>query len=93
VKRFAYYREIANGLLTEGGLKDYLVLLSLYQTCDNKGISFLKFLVSQERDIDLFCQPGRKKSEALPYDLYPEGYVPPRRRERATPDKPVKEQE
>ena len=29
----------------EAGLNDYLVLLSIYQTCRYKGVSFLKFLV------------------------------------------------
>jgi len=52
VKRFAYYREIANGLVHEEGLKQYLVLLSLYVTCKYKGVSFLRFLLSRETDID-----------------------------------------
>ena len=82
IKGFAYYREIADGLLTEGGLSDYLTLLSIQQTCVYKGVSFLKFLVSQERDIDRFCDGGRRGRRVLPYDLYPEGYIPPRRRER-----------
>jgi hypothetical protein len=34
VKGFAYYREVADNLLTEGGLKHYLVLLSVFQTCN-----------------------------------------------------------
>jgi hypothetical protein len=82
IKRFAYYREIAGGMFSESGLRDYLVLLSLYQTCVYKGVSFLKFLVSQERDIDTFSQVSRSRNEVLPYDLYPEGFVPPRRRKK-----------
>ncbi len=47
IKRFAYYREDTVGTMTEAGLNDYLVLLSIYQTCRYKGVSFLKFLLSQ----------------------------------------------
>jgi hypothetical protein len=46
VKRFAYYRRLTDGLLSEAGLMDYLVLLSIQQTCEYKGIRFLKFLLS-----------------------------------------------
>ena len=53
VKRFAYYREVTDGKLSEAGLMDYLVLLSIQQTCEYKGIRFLKFLLSGE--IDLGC--------------------------------------
>jgi Transposase IS66 family len=88
IKGFAYYREIADGLLTESGLKSYLTLLSIQQTCVYKGVSFLKFLVSQEREIDGFCDGGRRGRRVLPYDLYPEGYIPPRRRGRSTKRSP-----
>jgi predicted RecB family nuclease len=82
VKRFAYYREVADGLLTEAGLNQYLVLLSTYLTCKYKGVSFLKFLLSQETDIDQFCQsPGRKRP-ILGVELQPEGYLSPRRRRK-----------
>jgi hypothetical protein len=83
IKAFAYYREIADGLFTESGLTDYLTLLSIQQTCVYKGVSFLKFLVSQELDIDRFCAAnGRMRRDRLPYDLNPEGYIPPRRRRK-----------
>src|SRR5205807_4441379 len=55
VKRFAYYREVADGQFTEAGLHDYLVLLSLYLSCRYKEVSFLQFLLSQEKDIDAYC--------------------------------------
>jgi predicted RecB family nuclease len=71
VKGFAYYREVADNLFTEPGLKQYLVLLSIYQTCKYKGVSFLKFLLSGQTDIDAFCENGGKK--VLPaIELYPE---------------------
>jgi hypothetical protein len=56
VKHFAKYRRLTNGRVTENGLKDYLKLLSLYQTCKYKGVSFLEFLLSKKRDIDFFAE-------------------------------------
>ena len=74
IKRFAYYRRIADGQMREKGLSDYLVLLSIYQTCKYKGVSFLKFLLSQEKDVDKFCQEGPKQYRPSPLELYPKGF-------------------
>lgn len=54
VKYFAKYRRLVNGRIAERGLNAHLILLSIYQTCDYKGINFLDFLLSKERDIDKF---------------------------------------
>jgi len=32
---------------------------SIYQTCEYKGMSFLKFLVSKETDMDEYCRKMR----------------------------------
>ena len=72
VKGFAYYREVADNLMTEGGLKHYLVLLSVFQTCKYKRVSFLKFLVSGETDIDVFSK-GRGERVLPMIELYPDG--------------------
>lgn len=56
VKHFAKYRRVANGRFTEAGLRDYLKLLSVYQTCRYKAVSFLGFLLSKERDIDSYAE-------------------------------------
>lgn len=56
VKHFAKYRRLANGRFSERGLKDYLKLLSVFETCKYKAVSFLEFLLSQERDIDSFAE-------------------------------------
>jgi hypothetical protein len=56
IKPFAKYRRLINGRLTEVGLRDYLILLSVWQTCHYKAVSFLDFLRSQEDDIDAFCR-------------------------------------
>jgi hypothetical protein len=76
VKRFAYYRETVGASLKEKGLADYLVLLSLYQTCRYRGVSFLKFLLSQERDIQSFGQGNRKKRRPE-IEVYPDGVSAP----------------
>ncbi len=54
VKAFAKRRVLFNGQVSEQGMKDYVVLLSLYQTCKYKGINFLDFLLSKAVDIDCF---------------------------------------
>jgi hypothetical protein len=77
IRQFAYYREATPGRLREAGLRDYLVLLSLYQTCRYKGVSFLKVLRSRERDMDAFCQ-GRHRSRRPPLiEVYPKGVTRP----------------
>ena len=59
IKPFARYRAIADGLMSETRLRDYLVLLTIYQTCKYRGISFLRFLLSGEKDLDKFHDTGR----------------------------------
>jgi hypothetical protein len=76
IKRFAYYREDTVGLLKEVGLTSYLVLLSICQTRRYKGVSFLKFLLSREQDVDVFCEGKQQRHEA-PLETYPKGFVPP----------------
>ncbi|MFY0601948.1 MAG: transposase [Cyclobacteriaceae bacterium] len=53
-KHFASYRRNTNGIFTENGLKNYLILLSIYQTCSYRNIDFLKFLLSKEKHIDIY---------------------------------------
>jgi hypothetical protein len=77
IKQFAYYREGTEGVMKEAGLTDYLVLLSLCQTCRYRGISFLKFLLSRERDIDAFGTPGRARRPRPVIEIYPKRFVPP----------------
>jgi hypothetical protein len=82
IKRFAYYREIADGQFTERGLTDYLALLSICVTCKYKGVSFLKFLLSRETDIDVFCQRRHRATPAPALDMFPEGTESSRRKRR-----------
>ncbi|HRN70432.1 MAG TPA: IS66 family transposase [Candidatus Woesebacteria bacterium] len=48
IKHFATYRRMVDGLLRQKGIEDYLVLLSIYQTCKYRNKSFLQFLLSKE---------------------------------------------
>lgn len=47
IKSFAKYRRRAKGTLRQSGLEDYLILLSIQQTCKYRGIFFLEFLKSK----------------------------------------------
>ena len=76
IKQFAYYRENTTGTLKESGLNDYLVLLSIYQTCRYRGVSFLSFLLSRSRNIDEFCASKRRRGRRRRIELYPRGYTP-----------------
>ena len=75
VKAFAYYRRVSDGQMRESGLSDYLVLLSVYQTCKYRGVSFLKFLLSRQEDVAAFCQGARKKKRRHPLEVYPEDFA------------------
>ncbi len=77
IRQFAYYRDSNPGRLKEPGLKEYLVLLSLCQTCRYKKISFLRFLLSRERDISAFCNRPRSKYRCGDIEVYPKGVVRP----------------
>jgi hypothetical protein len=74
VKAFAYYRRLSDGLMSEEGLSDYLVLLSVQQTCKYRGVSFLKFLLSQEEDIEAYCRHGRNRNPTAVLEVYPDGF-------------------
>src|SRR5262249_58442569 len=79
IKAFARYREYAEGCISEKGLGNHLVLLSLYQSCEYKGVSFLRFLKSGMRDLDAFREQGKPgRGQGLPaIQLYPKGFTPP----------------
>jgi predicted RecB family nuclease len=77
IKRISNYREDVGRNVKEGGLTEHLVLLSVYQTCRVRDISFLKFLLSRERDMDAFAASKRRRQSASCIELYPKGYLPP----------------
>ena len=54
IKALVRLRNRIGGQSSAKGMRDYLVLLSISQTCKYKGVSFLDFLLSGQMDIDAF---------------------------------------
>jgi hypothetical protein len=59
MKAFARLRDVIEGMSNEKGLKEYLVLLSICQTCQYMGVDFLDFLRSGDKDIHTFAESRR----------------------------------
>jgi hypothetical protein len=55
IKAFARLRRSIEGLSTPKGIEEYLILLSVCQTCKYSGVDFLGFLRSGETDISTFA--------------------------------------
>jgi hypothetical protein len=81
VKSFVLLRRNISGFSTENGIKEYLVLLSICETCKYKKIDFLDFLRSGETDIEVFAQ--KKTKRAARSILYRNTYFPVPTRVRA----------
>jgi predicted RecB family nuclease len=76
IRQFGYYREDVGRSIKEVGLTKHLVLLSLYQTCRARGTSFLRFLLSRQRDIDAFFDDKRLRRGGSQLEMYPKGCLP-----------------
>ena len=61
LKLVASRRRLFGTSVSEAGLKDYLVFLSIYQTLKRKGISMLRFLLSGETDLEKFVASYRRQ--------------------------------
>jgi hypothetical protein len=59
IKAFVMLRKVIGGSSTKKGINEYLVLLSIYETCKYKGINFLNFLRSGEENIDEYLTKKR----------------------------------
>jgi hypothetical protein len=59
VKVFSYYRKLTKNRLKENGMSDYLILLSILQTCKYRGINFFEFLKSGKLSIFEFQEKSR----------------------------------
>jgi hypothetical protein len=77
IKHFAKYRIKIDGTMIERGMESYLTLLSMYQTCKNKGVSLLRFFLSGERDIETYRSGGRKKRRIPLLAVLPERFYEP----------------
>jgi hypothetical protein len=54
IKEFAEFRKRNVSRFTRASIKEFLILISVWQTCKYKGLNFLNFLLSRERDIDRY---------------------------------------
>jgi len=61
IRPFAIQRDISKSPFQESVTRDYLVLLSIRQTCRFQGKSFFKFLFSGETDLDQFETRKRRR--------------------------------
>src|SRR5262249_11426543 len=62
IKAFARLRRTIEGLSTPKGIEEYLILLSVCQTCKYSGLDFLGFLRSGETDIGTFAASQQNRS-------------------------------
>lgn len=53
---FAKYRRDRDTMFSESTINEYLILLSIQQTCKYRGINFLDFLASKEKSINKYCE-------------------------------------
>jgi len=65
IKAFARLRKVIGANGTRKGVREYLVLLSISETCRYKGISFLDFLRSGEVDLQAFAAAHDRQRKLL----------------------------
>src|SRR5215469_3163283 len=67
VKAFAMLRRVIDGPTTERGLGDFLILLSIRETCKYKDVDFLDFMRSGSKDIDEFADSQHRRRRFPPH--------------------------
>jgi hypothetical protein len=55
IKAYAALRNVMKGTSTRAGIEEYLILLSVCETCKYQGLDFLDFLCSGEKDVTAFA--------------------------------------
>jgi hypothetical protein len=61
IKCFAKHRQFADGRFTEASLNDYLIILSVHQSCEYQGIDFLDYLRGKVGDQSGGFGSGRRR--------------------------------
>jgi hypothetical protein len=61
IRHFAVQRKISATAFSETGATEYLTLLGIAQSCKFQDKSFLRFLLSEEKDVDGFKDRKRRK--------------------------------
>ena len=65
IKAFATLRRVIGGSSTEAGIQDYLVLLSVCETCRYRGVNFWEFLCSGCNNVDAYVKRYRPKRRCI----------------------------
>ena len=76
IKAFARLRRTIEGISTPKGIEEYLMLLSVCQTCKYMGVDFLDFLRSGEKDIHAFAESRHRRKRPSPTRPSPSGGQP-----------------
>jgi predicted RecB family nuclease len=66
IKLLATHKNKNLAFFRESRMEEYLKIMSIYQTCKYKGVSFLKFMISREKDIDSYCGNFLRKRRIIP---------------------------
>ena len=66
IKLLATHKNKNLAFFRESRMEEYLKIMSIYQTCKYKGVSFLKFMISREKDIDSYCGSFLRKRKIIP---------------------------
>ena len=61
IRRFAKHRRNADGMFSEQTLEEYLVLATIFETCEFNNINVLKFLLSKVNTLEGLQQMARRK--------------------------------
>lgn len=61
IRHFAVQRKISSTAFSETGATEYLTLLGIAQSCKFQDKSFLRFLLSEQRDVDAFKDRKRRR--------------------------------
>ena len=65
IKLLATHKNKNLTFFRESRMEEYLKIMSIYQTCKYKGISFLKFMLSKQKDIDYYCEKYLRKRKII----------------------------
>jgi hypothetical protein len=77
-------RDIIKGSATGKGLREYLILLSICETCKRRGIGFNDFLCSGEVDFERFAEPKFVRARRIARQPASEAVASPRRTSEQT---------
>ena len=76
IKLFAKYRRNVDGYFTERTLQEYLVLATVFETCEFNNVNVLKFMLSKETTLNgLLGMAGRKRERHSGSNFAGEGYT------------------